>query len=78
MEGVTGTMAGLGHVPGCSRAGRYGPANIDFRFVYRTRAIPLQRAERHTKSHRCATRGAPRDGNARERAPPRVGRSDAR
>ena len=33
MEGVTGTMAWLSHVPGCSRAGLYGPANIDFRFV---------------------------------------------
>ena len=31
MEGVTGTMAWLSHVPDCSRAGLYGPANIDFR-----------------------------------------------
>ena len=30
MEGVTGTMAWLSHVPGCSRAGLYGPANIEF------------------------------------------------
>ena len=30
MEGVTGMMAQLGHVPGCSREGFYGPANIDF------------------------------------------------
>ena len=41
MEAVTGMMARLGHVPGCSRAGLYGPANIDFRFVYELR---LQRA----------------------------------
>ena len=41
MEGVTGTMAWLSHVPGCSRAGLYGPANIDFRFVSQLR---LQRA----------------------------------
>ena len=33
MEGVTGMMARLRHVPGCSRGGLYGPANIDFRFV---------------------------------------------
>ena len=31
MEGVTGTMAWLSHVPGCSRGGLYGPENIDFR-----------------------------------------------
>ena len=30
MEGVTGMMAWLGHVPGSSRAGLYGPANIAF------------------------------------------------
>ena len=42
MEGVTGMMARLGHVPGCSRGGLYGPANIDFRFVMQLR---LQRAE---------------------------------
>ena len=41
MEGVTGMMARLGHVPGCSRGGLYGPAIIDFRFVYELR---LQRA----------------------------------
>ena len=41
MEGVTGMMARLRHVPGCSRGGLYGPANIDFRFVYELR---LQRA----------------------------------
>ena len=46
MEGVTGMMARLGHVPGCSRGGLYGPANIDFRFVMQLR---LQRAgSRHT------------------------------
>ena len=33
MDGVTGTMAWLSHVPVGSRAGLYGPANIDFRFV---------------------------------------------
>ena len=33
MEGVTGMIARLRHVPGCSRGGLYGPANIDFRFV---------------------------------------------
>ena len=33
MEGVTGMMTRLRHVPGCSRGGLYGPANIDFRFV---------------------------------------------
>ena len=33
MEGVTGTMAWLSHVPGYSQSGLYGPANIDFRFV---------------------------------------------
>ena len=37
MEGVTGMMARLRHVPGCSRGGLYGPANIDFRFVYELR-----------------------------------------
>ena len=37
MEGVTGMMARLGHEPDCSRAGLYGPANIDFRFVYELR-----------------------------------------
>ena len=31
MEGVTGTVAWLSQVPGCSRAGLYGPANIGFR-----------------------------------------------
>ena len=41
MEGVTGMMARLRHVPGCSRGGLYGPANIDFRFVSQLR---LQRA----------------------------------
>ena len=30
MEGVTGMMARLSHMPGCSWAGLYGPANIDF------------------------------------------------
>ena len=44
MEGVTGMMARLRHVPGCSRGGLYGPANIDFRFVYKLR---LQRAIGH-------------------------------
>ena len=48
MEGVTGMMARLRHVPGCSRGGLYGPANIDFRFVYELR---LQQA-------RCAVYGA--------------------
>ena len=42
MEGVTGTMAWLSHVPDCSRAGLYGPANIDFRFVGKLR---LQQAK---------------------------------
>ena len=37
MEGVAGMMARLRHVPGCSRGGLYGPANIDFRFVYELR-----------------------------------------
>ena len=46
MEGVTGMMARLGHVPGCSRGGLYGPANIDFRFVMQLR---LQRADRGEK-----------------------------
>ena len=41
MEGVTSMLAWLGHVPGSSRAGLYGPANIDFRFVGKLR---LQRA----------------------------------
>ena len=41
MEGVTGMMAWLSHVPGCSRGGLYGPANIDFPFVGKLR---LQRA----------------------------------
>ncbi len=41
MEGVTGMMARLRHVPGCSRGGLYGPANIDFPFVGKLR---LQRA----------------------------------
>ena len=44
MEGVTGMMAWLSHVPGCSRAGLYGPANIDFRFVSKLR---LQRASKN-------------------------------
>ena len=42
MEGVTGMMARLGHVPGCSRGGLYGPVNIDFPFVSELR---LQRAD---------------------------------
>ena len=46
MEGVTGMVARLGHVPGCSWAGLYGPANIDFRFVYELR---LQQAARQTE-----------------------------
>ena len=33
MEDVAGTMAWLSHVPGCSRAGLYGYATVDFRFV---------------------------------------------
>ena len=41
MEGVTGMMARLSHMPGCSWAGLYGPANIDFPFVTQLR---LQRA----------------------------------
>ena len=41
MEGVAGTMAWLSHVPGCSRAGLYGYATVDFRFV---RQLRLQRA----------------------------------
>ena len=32
-----GFSAWLGHVPGCSRAGLYGPDNIDFRFVAQLR-----------------------------------------
>ena len=45
MEGVTGMMARLSHVPGCSRGGLYGPANIDFRFDFRdARQLRLQRA----------------------------------
>ena len=43
MEGVAGMMARLSHEPDCSRAGLYGPANIDFRFVYELR---LQQARR--------------------------------
>ena len=46
MESVTGMMAWLSHVPGCSRAGLYGPANIDFRFVSKLR---LQRAGRQVR-----------------------------
>ena len=41
MEGVTGTVAWLSQVPGCSRAGLYGPANIDFPMSLQLR---LQRA----------------------------------
>ena len=41
MEGVTGMMAQLSHMPFCSRAGLYGLANIDFPFVSELR---LQRA----------------------------------
>ena len=37
MEGVTGMMTWLSHVPGCSRGGLYGPENIDFRFVSQLR-----------------------------------------
>ena len=48
MEGVTGMMARLGHVPGCSRAGLYGPANIDFRFVSHLR---LQQAKPYVPRH---------------------------
>ena len=33
MEGVTGTMAWLSHVPGSPQGGLYRPANSDFRFV---------------------------------------------
>ena len=33
MDGVTGMLAWLSHVPVGSRVGLYWPANIDFRFV---------------------------------------------
>ena len=46
MEGVTGMMARLRHVPGCSRGGLYGPANIDFRFVYKLR-LQLAKSTNH-------------------------------
>ena len=42
MDGVTGMLAWLSHVPVGSRVGLYWPANIDFRFVEKLR---LQRAE---------------------------------
>ena len=48
MEGVAGMMARLSHEPDCSRAGLYGPANIDFRFVYELR---LQQALGLLKLH---------------------------
>ena len=41
MEGVTGMMARLGHVPASPQGGLYRPANSDFRFVAQLR---LQRA----------------------------------
>ena len=41
MDGVTGMLAWLSHVPVGSRVGLYWPANIDFRFVSELR---LQRA----------------------------------
>ena len=41
MDGVTGMLAWLSHVPVGSRVGLYWPANIDFRFVSHLR---LQRA----------------------------------
>ena len=41
MEGVTGMMTRLGHMPGCSRAGLYGPENLDFRLL---KQLQLQRA----------------------------------
>ena len=47
MEGVTGTVAWLSQVPGCSRAGLYGPANIDFPMSLQLR---LQRAARTPSS----------------------------
>ena len=34
MKGVTGTMAGLGHVPRSARRGLYGLATIVFPIVY--------------------------------------------
>ena len=54
MEGVTGMMARLRHVPGCSRGGLYGPANIDFRFVYELRlqqAYDITRNSEPDKNH---------------------------
>ena len=33
MEGMTGTIAWLSHVPGSPQGGLYRPANSDFRFV---------------------------------------------
>ena len=42
MDGVTGMLAWLSHVPVGSRVGLYWPANIDFRFVSHLR---LQRAK---------------------------------
>ena len=41
MEGVTGTMTWLSHVPGYSRSGLYGPANTGFRCVTATVATSL-------------------------------------
>ena len=66
MEGVTGMMARLGHVPGCSRGGLYGPANIDFRFVMQLR---LQRAvSTFVRSVVATSHVSPRDPTL----PPRV------
>ena len=43
MEGMTGTIAWLSHVPGSPQGGLYRPANSDFPFVTQLR---LQRAAR--------------------------------
>ena len=58
MDGVTGMLAWLSHVPVGSRVGLYWPANIDFRFVSELR---LQRANdlsplELSAKHLCATR----------------------
>ena len=42
MEGMTGTIAWLSHVPGSPQGGLYRPANSDFPFVTQLR---LQRAD---------------------------------
>ena len=50
MDGVTGMLAWLSHVPVGSRVGLYWPANIDFRFVSHLR---LQRAGSASPSTYC-------------------------